>query len=149
MMTSTIFILLMNVTILFYDAACRYRDMSEYGYRSKTTDTVAGEYFPDNQPITASVFSVLCNTMPNNRKISALIEFDLENETVGVCDSSDNSWRVYSLEVILNAVRKISLKSSFVFKTDREVFEEVLQGKELMFDNNKEVNTMGMQIDFL
>lgn len=130
----------------FYDAACRYQDMSKYGYRSKTMDTVAQKYFSDHQPISAPVFSVLCDTMPNNNKVSALIEFDLENETVGVCDSSDNSWRVYFLEDVLDAVRKAELNADDDFKTNREIFEETLRGREISFDNDEECETPEMQM---
>lgn len=115
----------------FYDAACRYCEMLEYGYKSKTTDTVAQEYFSDHQPINTSVFSVLCDTMPNNNKISALIEFDLEDETVSVCDSSDNAWRVYHLEDVAEAVHKVKLKPDIDFRTDQEIFGEALESKEI------------------
>lgn len=130
----------------FYDAAMRYREMSEYGYNAKTVDTVAHEYFPDHQPIGVSVFSVLCDTMPNYNRISALIEFDLENETVGVCDSSDSAWRVYNLEDVLDAVRKAELKPEDVFKTDREIFGEALKGKEIDLEDESQTAEPAMQV---
>lgn len=130
----------------FYDAACRYSEMSEYGYKSKTADTVAHEYFPDSQQINASVFSALCNAMPNDNRISALIEFDLENETVGVCDSGDNSWRLYNLENVLDAARKAELKPDDVFKTDREIFNEALIGKEINIESEDATDDFIMQM---
>lgn len=69
--------------------------------------------------------------MPNNNKISALIEFDLEDETVSVCDSSDNAWRVYHLEDVAEAVHKVKLKSDIDFRTDQEIFGEALESKEI------------------
>ena len=130
----------------FYDAACRYCEMLEYGYKSKTVDTVAHEYFPDNQQINASVFSVLCNTMPNDNRISALIEFDLENETVSVCDSSDNAWKAYHLEDIADAVHKVKLKSELILETDQEIFNNALAGKELDFESEDETDDFTMQM---
>ena len=130
----------------FYDAACRYCEMLEYGYKSKTVDTVAHEYFPDNQPINASVFSVLCNTMPNDNRISALIEFDLEDETVSVCDSSDNAWRAYHLEDVADAVHKVKLKSYLILETDREIFNNALAGKEIDFESEDETDDFIMQM---
>ena len=130
----------------FYDAACRYCEMLEYGYKSKTVDTVAHEYFPDNQPINASVFSVLCNTMPNDNRISALIEFDLEDETVSVCDSSDNAWRAYHLEDVADAVHKVKLKSYLILETDREIFNNALAGKEIDFESEDETDNFTMQM---
>lgn len=122
----------------FYNAACRCCEMLRYGYKSKTTDTVTHEYFPNSQQINSSVFSVLCNTMPNDNRISALIEFDLESETVGVCDSSDNSWRVYDMESIAEAMRKVRVKSDSVLKTDQEIFNEALIGKEVNIESEDE-----------
>ena len=118
-----------------YDAVCRYCDMLKYGYKNKTVDTVAQEYFSDSQEINPSVFSVLCNTIPNDNHISALIEFDLEDETVSVCDSSDNSWRVYNLEDVTEAVHKVKVKSDSVLKTDQEIFNESLIGKEINLES--------------
>lgn len=130
----------------FYDAVCRYREMSEYGYKSKTADTVAHEYFPDSQQINVSVFSALCKAMPNDNRISALIEFDLENETVGVCDSGDNSWRVYSLEDVAEAMSKVQVKSDSVLKTDQEIFNEVLIGKKINFETEDGTDDFTMQM---
>lgn len=130
----------------FYDAACRYCEMLEYGYKSKTVDTVAHEYFPDNQQINVSVFSVLCNTMPNDNRISALIEFDLEDETVSVCDSSDNAWRAYHLEDVADAVHKVKLKSYLILETDREIFNNALAGKEIDFESEDETDDFIMQM---
>lgn len=130
----------------FYDAACRYCEMLEDGYKSKTTDTIAQEYFSDHQTINIPLFSVLCDTMPNNNKISALIEFDLENETVSVCDSSDNAWRVYGLEDITEAMRKVGAKSNSDFRTDREIFSEALEGKELTLKDESQTDEPTMQM---
>lgn len=120
--------------------------MLEYGYKSKTVDTVAHEYFSDNHPVNAPVFSVLCNTMPNDNRISALIEFDLENETFSVCDSSDNSWRVYNLEDVADAVHKVKLKSDLIFETDKEIFNNALAGKEIDFESEDETDDFTMQM---
>lgn len=130
----------------FYDAACRYSEMLEFGYTSKTTDTVANEYFSDHQPINAAVFSVLCNTMPNDHRISALIEFDLENETVSVCDSSDNAWRVYNLKDVADAMYKVKLKSDLDFRTEQEIFSEALEGKEIEFGGVSQATEQSMQM---
>lgn len=130
----------------FYDAACRYCEMLEHGYKSKTTDTVAQEYFSDHQPINAPVFSVLCDTMPNNNKISALIEFDLEDETVSVCDSSDNVWRAYHLEDVAEAMHRVKLKSELDFRTDQEIFREALEGKEIDLGDESQANNPIMQM---
>lgn len=130
----------------FFDATCRYCEMLEYGYKSKTVDTVAHEYFPDNHSINAAVFSVLCNTMPNDNRISALIEFDLENETVSVCDSSDNAWRVYNLEDVTEAMRKVKVKSDVDFRTDMEIFNDALLGREVDFESEDETEDFSMQM---
>ncbi len=130
----------------FYDAACCYCKMLEYGYKSKTVDSVAHEYFPDNQPINVSLFSVLCNTMPNDNHISALIEFDFEDETVSICDSSDNAWRAYHLEDVASAVHKAKLLSASALNTEQEIFNEALIGKEIDFESEDETDEFSMQM---
>lgn len=130
----------------FYDAACCYCKMLEYGYKSEMVDTVAHEYFPDNQPINVALFSVLCNTMPNDNHISALIEFDFENETVSVCDSSDNAWRAYHLEDVASAVHKAKLLSASTLNTEQEIFNEALIGKEIDFESEDETDNFTMQM---
>jgi len=42
--------------------------------------------------IDADKYEYLCDRMPNDFRITALMDFDLDNETVSVCDSSDNAW---------------------------------------------------------
>lgn len=82
----------------------------------------------------------------NDNRISALIEFDLENETVSVCDSSDNSWRVYNLEDVADAVHKVKLKSDLNLKTDQEIFNEALVGREMDFESEDESDVFTMQM---
>lgn len=130
----------------FYDAACRYSEMLEYGYKSKAMDTIAQEYFSDHQPVNASLFSVLCNAMPKDHRISALIEFDLENETVSVCDRNDNKWKAYNLEDIDDAMDKVKLKSDFDFRTEQEIFYKALKGKEIEFDGETQTAEPTMQM---
>lgn len=130
----------------FYDAACRYCEMLEYGYKLQTVDAVAESYFPDNQSINVSLFSVLCNTMPNDNHISALIEFDFEDETVSVCDSSDNSWRAYHLEDVASAVHKAKLKFNTLLNTEQEIFDDALIGKEIDFESEDETDEFDMQM---
>lgn len=90
--------------------------------------------------------TVLCNTMPNDNHVSALIEFDFENETVSVCDSSDNAWRAYHLEDVSSAVHKSKLKFNAELNTEQEIFNDALIGKEIDFESEDETDKLSMQM---
>ena len=75
-----------------------------------------------------------------------MIEFDLENETVSVCDSSDNSWRVHNLEDVADAVHKVKLKSDLILETDKEIFNNALAGKAIDFESEDETDDFTMQM---
>lgn len=79
--------------------------------------------------------------MPNDPRITALVDFDFENNKVCVCDSSDNAWYTYSLDDISRAVNKANRKSGLLNEDRREIFNTDLEGKE-MLSNEQESQTM-------
>ena len=95
-------------------------------------------HFGEYEPINDTVYSVLCDAMPNDNRISILVDFDFENDTVSVCDSSDDAWRTYELSDISNAVIRADKKYRAGYDTQREAFEEALVGKEVTHDNGQD-----------
>ena len=113
----------------FRSAAYRYRlyDRGElYDDPRCLTDAFIG-----SEAITAADHEYLCDRMPNDFRITMLIDFDLDNKTVSVCDSSDNAWRSYRLHDLSVAAFK-AYRGDHYSRDDRErIFKGALTGKEI------------------
>ena len=79
-------------------------------------------------------FSVLCNAMPNDPRITALVEFDFDHNTVSVCESSANAWVSYNLKDVSAAMYKAERKEGLSLDARHEIFAAALEGKEITFD---------------
>ena len=83
-------------------------------------------------------FSVLCNAMPNDPRITALVEFDFDHDTVSVCESSDNAWLTYNLKDVSTAMYKAERKEGLSLDARHEIFATALEGKEITFDEGED-----------
>ena len=118
----------------FYNAARLYRMVTkELSGPAPVMDRLSYAFMA-HQAITPVTFSALCQTMPNDQRITAVMEFDLEDGTVGVCDSSDNAWRYYKLKDVSTAVYKAERKSGLRWSEEQELFTKALSGKEIDID---------------
>ena len=90
--------------------------------------------FLRHQPIAPEVFAQYCDDMPTDHRITALVEYDLENGMVSACESSDNHWLTYKLKDVSTAVFRADRKSNLSLKERNEIFQEALYGKEIEFD---------------
>ena len=84
-----------------------------------------------HKPITLEEFSRLCDSIATDERITTLMEFDLEEGTVGVCQSSDNAWWYYDLKDVSSAVYRADRKSGLRPNAREEIFSTALGGKEL------------------
>ena len=73
----------------FYSIANLYRSTLKDEIGKYTLDSIAQSNFSGCQAINDMTFSVLCNAMPNDPRITSLVEFDFDHDTVSVCESSD------------------------------------------------------------
>lgn len=48
----------------------------------------------------------LCRAMPDDHRITALMELDFDSGTISVCDNRENSWTTYSLKDVSTAIFK-------------------------------------------
>lgn len=112
---------------IFREATRDSRDHSAWLGRMK-----AG--FRSHDAIAPEVFAQYCEDMPNDNRITALIEYDLENGMVSACESSDNHWLTYKLKDVSTAAFHAERKLSIPNDTRREIFETKLMGKEIEFD---------------
>lgn len=113
---------------IFREATRDPRDHSAWLGRMK-----AG--YRSHQAIAPEVFAQYCEDMPNDHRITALIEYDLEDGMVSACESSDNHWLIYKLKDVSTAAFYAERKLSVPNDTRREIFETKLQGKEIEFED--------------
>ena len=100
-------------------------------------DSIANE-FSEPQFIDPLTFSVLCDAMQNDTRISAAIEFDFENQVASVYERSTEEWKAYDLADMSEAVFHAERKKGLSLETRRAIFEEALNGKEILFDETGE-----------
>ncbi len=83
-------------------------------------------------------FSVLCSAMPNDPRITALVEFDFNHNIISVCESSGNAWRTYDLKDVSAAMYKAERKEGLSLDARHEIFATALEGKEITFDEGED-----------
>ena len=71
----------------------------------------------------------LCRAMPDDHRITALMELDFDSGTISVCDNRENSWTTYSLKDVSTAIFKAERKSGLSSAVRQQIFDEALQGK--------------------
>lgn len=115
----------------FLHAARLYRVVTKDLKSPLPTAEAMSHAFISHQPITPKQFSDLCDSIATDNRITALIEFDFEDGTVGVCQSSDNAWWYYDLKDVSAAVFRADRKSGLRPDARSEIFSSALEGKEL------------------
>ena len=122
----------------FYSIANLYRSTLKDEIGKYTLDSIAQSNFSGCQSINDVTFSVLCNAMPNDPRITALVEFDFDHNTVSVCESSDNAWWTYNLKDVSAAMYKAERKEGLSLDARHEIFATALEGKEITFDEGED-----------
>ena len=123
----------------FYSMAYLYQHELKDMVGTYTLDSLA-DRFGSYQAINAPTFSVLCDAMPNDPRITALVEFDFEHNTISVC-GGDNEWRAYDLKDVSAAICRAERKNDLSLVTRREIFNEALAGKEIEPEIGTETET--------
>jgi hypothetical protein len=121
----------------FYSIARLYNNDLKEDIGRLTLDSIANE-FSEPQFIDPLTFSVLCDAMQNDTRISAAIEFDFENQVASVYERSTEEWKAYDLADMSEAVFHAERKKGLSLETRRAIFEEALNGKEILFDETGE-----------
>lgn len=130
----------------FRSAAYRYR-LYDRGELSADPQSLA-DAFIGNDAITAADYEALCDRIPNDFRITMLVDFDLDNETVSVCDSSDNAWRSYRLHDLSVAAFKAYRGDYYSTEYRERIFNSALAGKEIDIESEllSETETPTMQM---
>lgn len=110
-------------------AAYRYR-LYDRGELSAKPETLAAAFIETN-PIDLKEFKEACDDIRSDKRITALIEFDLDEGRVSICDSGDNEWQTYSLHDFSVAAYKAYRSDYRSEDCRREIFNASLCGKEI------------------
>ena len=108
-------------------AAYRYR-LYERSELSAAPETFADAFIETN-PVSLEYF--VCADIHADDRVTALLEFDLDEGRVSVCDSTDNEWQTYSLHDFSVAAYKAFRSDYRSEECRREIFNNSLAGKEM------------------
>ena len=125
----------------FYTMAYRYREFMKDEVGAVTLDSLA-RHFGEYEPVDEVTFSILCNTMSDDPRITAIADFDFESNTVSICEHGDE-WRTYDLKDVSTAVFKANRKSGLQMEAREAIFDEALEGKEILFEEASEDESEG------
>ncbi len=130
----------------FSAAAYRYRLYSR-GELSSQPQSLADAFVGSNET-TAEDYELFCNQMSNDLRISALIDFDLDTETVSVCDSGENTWRYYRLHDLSVAAFKAYRGEYHSPEERKQIFDGALINKAIDVESEvlSEIEPPSMQM---
>lgn len=120
-------------------AAYRYRLYAREQLSAKP-QTLADAFIETN-PIDLKKFNEVCNEIHSDKRITALIEFDMDEGRVSIRDSSNNAWRTYLLPDFSVAAYKAYSSDYYTDDCRREIFNTSLYGKEINTHIIKDKNT--------
>lgn len=122
----------------FYSIANLYHSTLKDEIGKYTLDSIAQSNFSGSQAINDMTFSVLCSAMPNDPRITALVEFDFDHNAVSVCESGDSAWRTYNLKDVSAAMYRAERKEGLSLDARHEIFATALESKAIVFDEGKD-----------
>lgn len=118
-------------------AAYRYR-LYERGELSADPKTFADAFIETN-PVNLEYFNEVCSDIHSDNRISALLEFDLDEGRVSVYDGMDNEWQTYSLRDFPLRLIKHSAPITEARKGVVKYSIAALRGKNLVFRKNHQM----------
>ena len=116
-------------------AAYRYR-LYDRNELSANPQTLAAAFIETN-PISLKKFNEACTDINADKRITALVEFDLDEGRVSVCDNSDNEWQTFTLQDFSVAAYKAYRSDYRSEDCRREIFNSSLAGKEIDLDKTE------------
>lgn len=111
-----------------YDVASLYRKQLQPNIGKVPLWNLTGQFHKADR-VFQSDYLRLCRAMPDDHRITALMELDFDSGTISVCDNRENSWTTYSLKDVSTAIFKAERKSGLSSAVRQRIFNEALQGK--------------------
>ena len=126
-------------------AAYRYR-LYERGGLSADPKTFAVAFI-ETKPISLEYFGKVCADIHSDNRVTALLEFDLDEGWLSVHNSIDDEWHTYSLHDFSVAAYKAFRSDYRSEECRREIFNNSLAGKEVdLSETDDEAETPAMQM---
>ena len=126
-------------------AAYRYR-LYERGELSSAPETFVDAFIETN-PVNLEYFNEVCSDIHSDDRVTALLEFDLDEGRVSVYDGTDNEWQTYSLHDFSVAAYKAFRSDYRSEECRREIFNSSLAGKEMeLSETDDEAEAPAMQM---
>ena len=110
-------------------AAYRYR-LYERKLLSDEHKTFA-DAFIETRLLSIKEFDAVCTDINSDKRITFLVEFDLDEGRVSICESSNNAWWTYSLHDFSVAAYKAYRSDYRSEDCRREIFNSSLAGREI------------------
>ena len=121
----------------FYSVANLYRSQLREEIGSFTLDSIVGNHFSGYEEISPTIYAVLCDAMPNDPRITALMEFDFDHNAVSVYERDSRDWVTYTLKDVSYAMYKAERKEGLRLESRHEIFATALEGKALEAPDEK------------
>lgn len=126
-------------------AAYRYR-LYERSELSANPKTFAAAFIETN-PVNLEYFGKVCADIHSDNRVTALLEFDLDDGRVSVHNSTDDEWQTYSLRDFSVAAYKAFRSDNRSAECRREIFNNSLAGKEVdLSETDDETEAPAMQM---
>jgi len=127
----------------FYSIANLYRSTLRDEIGKYPLDSIALCGFGGCSQISDIQFSKYCESMPDDPRVTTLVEFDFDNSTVSVLDRESDAWRTYDLHDVSTAMYKAERKSGLNLDARHAIFETALEDKEIEIGNSDESQEAG------
>ena len=111
-----------------YDVASLYRKQLQPKIGTVPLWDLTGQFHKADR-VFQSDYLRLCRAMPDDHRITALMEMDFDSGTISVCDNRENSWTTYSIKDVSTAIFKAERKSGLSSAVRQRIFNEALQDK--------------------
>ena len=126
-------------------AAYRYR-LYERSELSAAPETFVAAFI-ETSPIGLDYFGKVCADIHSDNRVTALLEFDLDDGRVSVHNSTDDEWQTYSLHDFSVAAYKAFRSDYRSEECRREIFNSSLAGKEVdLSETDDETEAPAMQM---
>ena len=122
----------------FYSIANLYRSTLRDEIGKYSLDSIALCGFGGCSQISDIQFSKYCESMPDDPRVTTLVEFDFDNSTVSVLDRESDAWRTYDLRDVSTAMYKAERKDGLSLEARHEIFNTALEGKEITFGEGED-----------
>ena len=131
------FYLIANEQKDLYSMAGLYRRQLQLNIGTVPLWDLTGQFHKADR-VFQSDYLRLCRAMPDDHRITALMEMDFDKGTISVCDNRENSWTTYSLKDVSTAIFKAERKSGLSSAVRQRIFDEALQDKAIATVNQDE-----------